>query len=491
MQGGYSEAKLLVVTPIHADNREDASVVVKIDHVDLILDEAQRYETHVKSKLPPLTARIEERPTTPEASNYAGIKYTLITDYNSNPQDLRAILNDWNPEELGEWLKDELFPAFGRTWWQQNSPYRFQVWREYDWLLPPVLTLNLTQSQKVTPQTHILKVPIKRAKLPYIEYGDIVSLENFTVQKVIPEKKRIQLAIGHGTDSARAYQIEVNGVDFDEQAYYRGEVIDRVVGTVWKTRQESLMHTIKGLEPDFPIDGTVIQGDGVYYEKLPNPLTTYEEVLDYHVNGAVSTIHGDLHLGNIMIGPNNSAFLIDFAHTRDGHTIFDWANLEMSLFGDVVMPKVGDSWDDIRKVIGYVATLNKDNSFPDGNAKLVQVLSAVRKVRSIAKECLFNDESWVEYYIALALSALRATTWETMPITGRRFMFMLSALCFQELKTAKVLQAKGKPQRLMQLISTLRYSNSGSTLSYTPLINYIFLYVSRLKQKRRLCEREQ
>lgn len=444
LRGGYSEARLLVVTPIRADSREDASVVVKIDHVDLILDEAQRYENHVKSKLPPLTARIEERPITPDSSSYAGIKYTLIADYNSNPQDLRAILNDWKPDELGQWLKDALFPAFGRTWWQQNTPYRFQVWREYDWLLPPVLTLNLTQSQKITPQTHILKVPIKRAKLPAIEYGDIVSIENFTVQKVLPEKKRIQLAIGHGTDSARAYQIEVNGVNFDEQTYYRGEVVDKIVGTVWKTRQESLIHTIKNLEPNFSVEKSTIQGDGVYYEYLPNPLTAYETVLDYHVNGAVSTIHGDLHLGNIMIGPNNSAFLIDFAHTRDGHTVFDWANLEMSLFGDVIMPKVGESWDDVRRVLSYVVALNKSEAFPEGDEKLTEVFSAVSKVRSIAEECLFKNDSWVEFYIALALCALRATTWENMSLAGRRFMFMLSAVCFQELKIRQHITGEGE-----------------------------------------------
>jgi len=35
-------------------------VIVKIDRADDILDEARRYEAHVKSTLPPLTARLEE-----------------------------------------------------------------------------------------------------------------------------------------------------------------------------------------------------------------------------------------------------------------------------------------------------------------------------------------------------------------------------------------------------------------------------------------------
>nr|MCU0482451.1 hypothetical protein [Anaerolineae bacterium] len=78
LTGGYSQATLLVVTPIRPDQQEDATVAVKLHHVDAILDEAQRYESHVKAKLPPMTARIEDKPTAPESSDLAGIKYTLI-----------------------------------------------------------------------------------------------------------------------------------------------------------------------------------------------------------------------------------------------------------------------------------------------------------------------------------------------------------------------------------------------------------------------------
>ena len=42
----------------------------------------------------------------------------------------------------------------------------------------------------------------------------------------------------------------------------------------------------------------------------------------------MSKIHGDLHLGNILIGPAGDAWLIDFEWTRLGHTLLDWAGLE-------------------------------------------------------------------------------------------------------------------------------------------------------------------
>src|SRR5690606_25382203 len=132
LTGGYTPAIILVVTPVQADGMEDAPVVVKIDDADVILDEAQRYEAHVRSSLPPLTARLEEKPTTSEMSDLAGLKYTFISGMNSTAQDLREAAHDL--DNLGEWLRRELYPYFGKTWWKQNRPYRFQVWTEYDWL---------------------------------------------------------------------------------------------------------------------------------------------------------------------------------------------------------------------------------------------------------------------------------------------------------------------------------------------------------------------
>ena len=234
LSGGYTSATLYIITPIHADNREDAPVIVKIDHVDTILDEARRYDAFVKAALPPLTARLEDRPVAPDTSDLAGLKYTLISESNQTTRDLRGTLGDWQPDALGQWLHDELYPAFGRIWWQQNRPFRFQVWREYDWLLPPILTLEYTRDKKLPIDGHILKFPIRRSRLHDMEYGDMVTIENFIVQKVYPERNAIQLAIGHGSDSATAYKVEIRGIDLTRDTFYRGEVIEQITGRVWE-----------------------------------------------------------------------------------------------------------------------------------------------------------------------------------------------------------------------------------------------------------------
>lgn len=440
LMGGYSSAMLLVITPLQGDNREDASVVIKIDHTDDILDETRRYESFVKRTLPPLTARLEDRPVAPDNMNIAGIKYTLIAGSDRIPHDLRAILADWEPIQLGSWLRNELFPAFGRIWWRQSRPYRFQVWQEYDWLLPPILTLEYTGDKQLPPDGYSIKFPVKRSKLSAIDYGDIVAVENFTVQKIYADRGAIQVAAGQGSDAAQAYKIEIRNLDFEKDTYYRGEVIDSIVGTVWQTRSQQMTHSVRALEPDFNPEAEKIPftQDGAI-ERLPNPLFAYEELLDTYIGGSLSTIHGDLHLGNIMIGPNNSAFLIDFAHSRDGHTLFDWAMLEISLLREVVMPTVGDSWDDARVVLKHLYTINQQEPV-NGEPPLNNALSVIVEVRKIVEECLAREGRWSEYYIALALTCLRAISWEAMSMGCRRLMFLLSALSIHEIRNSPFLE---------------------------------------------------
>ena len=432
LKGGYSNAELLIVTPLTIDRREDAAVVVKIDQVDAIMDEAQRYETYVKSRLPPLTARLEDRPVAPETSDLAGLKYTLVTADDQTPKDLRSMYSKWTGAQIGEWLRNALFPSFGRHWWQHNRSYRFQVWQEYDWLLPPLYTLELIEDDPPPTSAITLRIPIRRSKLHGIEYGDVVTVENFLVQSLDETKKSIRLAAGHGTDASRAYEIEVRGINFDEATYYRGEVVESLTGSVWKTREELLAQAVRALEPDFDCEGETIAVKDFSPERLPNPIYAFNPLLDNYLNGTVSTIHGDLHPGNIMIGPNDSAFLIDFAHARDGHTIFDWVTLEISLLSDFVLPTIGEDWDAVREALSAYAQLNAQTNNDNFRGAVHSAMAALVPVRQTAK-FLLAEGRWSEYFTPLVFCALRAITWNTMPIPSRRLMYLIAGLAIHDL----------------------------------------------------------
>ncbi|MGB7340639.1 MAG: Clp protease N-terminal domain-containing protein [Phototrophicaceae bacterium] len=422
--GGYTSSQLLVVTPIRVGDRSAASVVVKIGHTDAILDEAQRYDKYVKDTLPPLTARLEDKPIAPDSSDYAGLKYTFLTDSAGNPTDMRGKVNEWSGSKLGEWLHQSLYGQFGEKWWKQARPYRFEAWREYDWLLPPILTLKVTDPAKKPSSATVLRFPIRRGKVTSLDLGEIIAVDNFIVYKVEPERGSIRLALAQGESTARAYQIEVQGINFDEDTYFRGEVVDRIVGTVWKTRDDELMACVSKLMPDFEARGNSITVNNFV---LPNPVKFYNPMLDAIVMGTISTIHGDLHLGNILIGPSDGALLIDFARTRDGHSIFDWANLEISILSELVVPKIDDTWDDVRQLMAYLAVIDQPQLADQIPEDIYDALKAIIALREIVAQSLAKPDDWHEYSLTLAFTALRAMTWETMSITSRRLMYLIAA----------------------------------------------------------------
>lgn len=428
LTGGYSGALLVVVTPVQAEGIEDAPVVVKIDLADTILDEAQRYESFIKATLPPLTARLEERPTAPDATEYAGLKYTFVADVDGAPRDLRSSAKSLGSTSLAGWLKEALFPAFGKTWWMQRRPYRFEAWEEYDWLLPAALILDALPADTSTPQhARLIREPVRRQVLREIEYGEVAVVNGFRIQRVYEQRGAVLLVTGSGGDAARrAHKIEVRGLDLEQTMHFRGERVDQMVGTVVTTRHEALLNSIRSLAPDFDLYAPTIPA-GTSGERLPNPLMHYNNLLDRSIQGTICTIHGDLHLGNILLGPRGSPFLIDFAHARVGHTLFDWATLEISLLHDLVMPLVGESWADARRVLARVMGLPPfQPSAPD--PLLDDAVTPIEALRDIVAACLAREGDWSEYFVPLALCALRAGTWEpTMSAGGRRLMFLVAA----------------------------------------------------------------
>jgi Ternary complex associated domain 9 len=167
----------------------------------------------------------------------------------------------------------------------------------------------------------------------------------------------------------------------------------------------------------------------------------YVVLLARRLVGTLSTIHGDLHTGNILIGSSNDAWLIDFEWTRDGHTLFDWAVLEISLVIEYVTRFMGDSWDDVRQTITLLDMLYRDVS-PPAETPLARALIPIAEVHRIVRELLFVDPQtgrghWAEYYTALALCALRVTTWDNRSVGARRLAFMVAALAMSHAQASE------------------------------------------------------
>lgn len=427
--GGYSSASLYVVTPYSSEDHEEAPVVVKIDRADNILEEAARYEAHVKNSLPPLTARLEDKPVTVETSDFAALRYTFVADANGISRDLREAAASF--DNLGRWIETTLYPYFGKTWWMQRYAYRFQVWMEYDWLLPPVLVLEYMNEATAPPDALVIADPIQRSALRDLDYGTPVIIDSFSVNRIYRDQNAIQLTVGKGSEATRrAYKIMVRGINLSEFAFFRGEVVERLAGRVYDTRAALLAAQVQALAPDFDPGADTIPGFDADH-RLPNPLKRLDAALDEYYNGSLSKIHGDLHLGNILVGANQHPFLIDFAQTRSGHTLFDWAMLELSILNDLVMPKLADDWRVARAMLAELSQINQGRSPQHAEARLL--LAPIISVRRVVADCLAKPDAWSEYHIALAMAAVRAFAWETITLGARRLMFLVAALSFGEL----------------------------------------------------------
>lgn len=435
LNSGYSSAVMLLVTPMNDHHQLlENQVVVKLDNPDVILDEVQYFEQNIKGILPPITAYIEDMPTSAKPSDYAGLKYSFSGEAHNRGMKTPAY-EIFSKTAFGEWLQQALYTSFETQWWGLRKPYHFQVWMEYDWLLPPLLTLEFMGNDETVSARHVLRDPIRRNRISDLEYGDIIAVENFTVQRVDHEKDTIEITIGKGSEAAkRAYRIHVKGVNLAQTAYYRGETIDRLVGRVWKNREELLQNATGALFPDFDPRTDVIPGIPEA-DPLPNTLLAYPSLLELHIHGLTSRIHGDLHLGNIIADAQNKLpYLIDFAHAREGHTIFDWACLEVDVIDKLLMPALGDDWNAARLATRCIYALNHGTEVDIGEStEAYQVMRLLKAIREIGQTCLAKPNEWNEYHIALSLCCLRGVTWDKISLAGRRAMFLIAGLSLNEL----------------------------------------------------------
>jgi hypothetical protein len=121
-----------------------------------------------------------------------------------------------------------------------------------------------------------------------------------------------------------------------------------------------------------------------------------------------------LNLENVLVGPGGFVWLIDFALTRDGHTLFDFAYLEACLIAQVISPTWPNDGD-------FLARLARDDD----------PLRAA--VQAMAQRCLFNPAQPREYRLALAVACLGALKFYNLDTTQKRRLYLTAAYLSQTL----------------------------------------------------------
>ena len=147
---------------------------------------------------------------------------------------------------------------------------------------------------------------------------------------------------------------------------------------------------------------------------LPDPLERLPEILNENIAGTQSTIHGDLNLENVLVGPGEFVWLIDFAQTRDGHTLFDFAHLGAEIIGHVLSPQLSPA-EYLQLLKGSPITTH---------AALHSLLATLE---TIALRCLFNPAQPREWRLAFALSCLGALKFTNLTDRGKNLLYLTAA----------------------------------------------------------------
>ena len=385
---GYSGARTFLSLPVQANGRADAFTIAKIGEAGAMIREFDNYEIFVKNTLPPITARIQHTPVTVaekgknQPSRLAALQYTFIGEQGILPTSLRQVLLlDPRPE-----LFLKLFDTFGPNWWMQRRPYTYRLAQEYDRLLPTHVVLAPLDGRPSRP-VKPLQGTLSPAKIR-IEVGDLVSLAGFRVTERKPHQGTISLE-GQPEPGQPAMRIRWCSLELPRQA----------VGQVIATRQTLLQDLTRDLER----------------YNLPDPLQGLSALLDETVIGSQSIIHGDFNLENILLGPGDFLWLIDFAQTREGPSLFDFAHLEADLVAHIFAPRIPQIED-------YIALLQ--GKPPEDLEPLAELTLAIQE---IASRCLVNPSRTREWHLARKIALIGALKFANLDHRARQYLYLTAA----------------------------------------------------------------
>lgn len=148
--------------------------------------------------------------------------------------------------------------------------------------------------------------------------------------------------------------------------------------------------------------------NGLTLERQPDPLLKLPGLLYRSVPASRSVIHGDLNLENVLVGPGGFVWLIDFARTRTGHPLFDFAHLQAEIISHIITPRN-------MKPAVYLKML-ADQQDP-----------LLNTVESLAGRLLFNPSDPSEFRISSALACLGALKYGASTPEARQLLYLTAA----------------------------------------------------------------
>ncbi|MBV7333217.1 phosphotransferase [Chloroflexi bacterium TSY] len=437
-RSGYSGALVLLVS---VDSGQ-APIVVKLAHPHDLAREYVAYHRYVEKSAPQNTARLQGEPLVAEDGQLGVLLYTFA---GGDPHLPTSSLEDYVRSQGAEAtvaVLNRMFRVYGRHWWAINRPEKFVLGEHYDLLLPVHLECTPAADEAV-PSMTLTAGEASVVDVRSIQQGDLIQLQNFQVVKLKQDTVSMTLMseppIGEASAPLRVRLLlgdEFLGDKFPSQKLdlKPGERFPNINVLVRTTRlallSDSAERAVEGYDAtsdDFV--PTEMAGVTLLHNvRLRNPLRGLDNMLDRVVEARMSTVHGDLNLRNVLIDEQTGfAWLIDFADTRIGPTLYDLQRLEVQVLTKLLPQYDANTAHGYEEIgVGAVATLlltlHSDPPGPMAPTPLWQEpYSLLVGIRRLARQYLLDDLDWDEYYLGLMVVFVGALKFDELDDRARAF----------------------------------------------------------------------
>jgi CheY-like chemotaxis protein len=398
-RSGYSGALVLLVSP----GAGQAQMVVKLGLPADLQREYAAYRRYVEPASPQNTARVQGEPLLSEDRHLALLSYTFA---GGDPRLPTNSLHTYYTKQGGQaaaQVLDRVFRIYGRQWWGINRPQKFVVSEQYDRLLH--IHLKIDAQAPIEGQPHnLIAGQVSATQLLEPPPGRPVCLQGFRVAEIRPDQRQITLMADPPSGEASA-PLRVRLEKADTTAYNLGQLVEALTGVVTATRYTLLREAIRAALPTFNPDAPYFNLSGRAYG---NPLPNLSSLLNRAQEARFSIIHGDLNLENILVDETTGfAWLIDFAETRPGPTLFDLQRLEGQIITRLLPAIVAQLGLGPEVMLSLYDSLHGDPPrLTAPHTTLQEIYTLLVNLRRLARQYLMDDRDWDEYYLGLVITLL-------------------------------------------------------------------------------------
>ncbi|MEM7132376.1 MAG: AAA family ATPase [Chloroflexota bacterium] len=430
-RSGYSGALVLLVSL----ESGKAPVVVKIAHPYDLQTEYDAYHQYVEKSAPQNTAQLQGPPILAKDGQLGALLYTFAGGDPYLPTSNLQEYFETQGDEATVAMLNRLFRVYGRNWWAINRAEKYVLGEHYDHLLPVHLEVKVLEAEA---KVQLVAGEVSVVDVRHVQVGDSIRLQNFLVTKARRQAGTITLQAKPPAEEA-APALRIRLLWPGEVSFEPGQMVQSVSGTVSATRLMFLadaaceaMPAYKLGEEEMALELSVVDQPIAKLLKnisLRNPFHHLDALLDTVLEGRVSTLHGDLNLNNVLIDKQTGfAWLIDFADTREGPTLFDLQRLEVQLFTKLLAPGLTTSAPTGVPVEQYgtaaaaalLAALHADPPLPTAPlAELQELYTLLVGVRRLARQYLIDDQNWDEYYLGLMVTLVGALKFDELDVLAR------------------------------------------------------------------------